>query len=396
MRVLQLTWEFPPRVIGGIASHVFDLSRALTRRGLEVHVVTCNFPGAKDYENIDGVHVYRSEAYATGDSFLGWILRMQKNMEEKACDIIKAIGGIDVIHAHDWLSGVAGIGVKHLFRKPLVVTMHSTEYGRRIGLNNDFQRSIHEIEDWLCHEAWRMITCSYYMRDHVSWCFRQSWNRIDVIPNGVDVTKFQFPLNYWEIRNRFALGGEKILLFVGRMVPEKGLDTLIGALPILLGHGVPVKVVAVGDGPQKDEYNILANEMGLGDKVHFAGHVDDFTLRALYKVSNVAVFPSRFEPFGIVALEAMASHCPVVATAVGGLNEIVDHEGTGLKVPPNDSGALAWAIERLIRDEGFKSWVIENAYRKCLWDYNWDRISEWTSGTYNRVLCEYGTGSWKP
>jgi glycosyltransferase involved in cell wall biosynthesis len=136
--------------------------------------------------------------------------------------------------------------------------------------------------------------------------------------------------------------------------------------------------------------------MGLGDKVHFAGHVDDFTLRALYKVSNVAVFPSRFEPFGIVALEAMASHCPVVATAVGGLNEIVDHEGTGLKVPPNDVGALAWAIERLIRDEGFRSWVVENAYRKCLWDYNWDRISEWTSGTYNRVSCEYGTGSWKP
>ena len=232
MRVLQLTWEFPPRVIGGIASHVFDLSRALTRRGVEVHVITCNFPGARDYEDIDGVHVYRSEAYATADSFLGWILRMQKNMEEKACDIIRSMGGIDMIHAHDWLSGVAGIGVKHLFRKPLVVTMHSTEYGRRIGLHNDFQRSIHEIEDWLCREAWRMIVCSYYMRDHVSWCFRQSRDKIDVIPNGVDVTKFQFSLNYWEFRSQFALGHEKILLFVGRMVPEKGLDMLIRTFPI--------------------------------------------------------------------------------------------------------------------------------------------------------------------
>ena len=111
---------------------------------------------------------------------------------------------------------------------------------------------------------------------------------------------------------------------------------------------MPAKVVAVGDGPQKDDYNALANELGLGDKVCFAGHVDDFTLRALYKVSNVAVFPSRFEPFGIVALEAMASYCPVVASAVGGLDEVVDHGGTGLKVPPNDVGALAWAIERIM------------------------------------------------
>jgi len=396
MSVLQLTWEFPPRVIGGIASHVFDLSRALRRRGLEVHVITCNFPGAREYENIDGVHVYRSESYATADSFLGWILRMQKNMEKKASDIIKTIGDIDVIHAHDWLSGVAGIGIKHLFRKPLVVTMHSTEYGRRIGLHNDFQRSIHEIEDWLCYEAWRLITCSYYMRDHVSWCFRQPWNKIDVIPNGVDVTKFEFPMNYWDIRNRFALGHEKILLFVGRMVPEKGLDTLIKALQILLQHGVPAKVVAVGDGPQKKDYETLVNDMGLGDKVYFAGHIDDWTLRALYRISDVAVFPSRFEPFGIVALEAMAAHCPVVASAVGGLNEVVDHGGTGLKVPPNNDGALAWAIERIIRDYGFKNWLVGNAYQKCLWNYNWDNISEWTLGTYNRVAYEYGNSSWKP
>ena len=81
----------------------------------------------------------------------------------------------------------------------------------------------------------------------------------------------------------------------------------------------------------------------------------------------------------------MASQCPVVASAVGGLNEVVDHGGTGLKVPPNDVGAFAWAIERIIRDYGFKTWLVENAYKKCLWNYNWDNISEWTLGTYNRV-----------
>ena len=396
MRVLHLSWEFPPRIIGGLASHLFDLSRALTRRGVETHVVTCNFPGAKEYENMEGVNVHRFEAYAAGDSFLSWALRMQKNMERKGCDLISLIKGVDIIHAHDWLSGVAGIGLKHLHRKPLITTMHSTEYGRRNGIHNDLQACIHEIESWLCYESWRIITCSYYMRDHVSWCFRAPENKVCVVPNGVDVTKFNFIFNYWEIRNRFAHASEKILLFVGRLVPEKGLDVLIKALPIILGNGVDAKIVVVGEGPQRDEYQRLANDYGLGNKILFTGHIDDWTLRALYRVADIAIVPSRFEPFGIVALEAMAAHCPLVASAVGGLNEIVDHEGTGLKAPPNNPEALALAILRIIRDLGFKDWIVNNAYQKCLWNYNWDKIAEWTTGVYEAVLREYDISSWKP
>lgn len=393
MRVLHLSWEFPPRIIGGIASHVFDLSRALIRRGVETHVVTCNFPGAREYENIDGVNLHRFEAYAAGDSFLSWALRMQENMERRGCDLINSLKGVDVIHAHDWLSGVAGIGLKNLYRKPLIITMHSTEYGRRTGIHNDLQACIHEIEGWLCYESWRIITCSYYMRDHVSWCFHIPENKICVIPNGVDVTKFYFSFNYWEIRNRFAHESEKILLFVGRLVPEKGLDVLIKALPIILGNGVNAKIVAVGEGPQRDEYQRLANYYGFGNKILFTGHIDDWTLRALYRVADVVIVPSRFEPFGIVALEAMAAHCPVVASAVGGLNEIVDYEGTGLKVPLNNPDALAWAMLRVIKDVGFKDWIVNNAYQKCLWNYNWDKIAEWTTGVYEAVLHECDTSS---
>ena len=393
MRVLHLSWEFPPRIIGGIASHVFDLSRALIRRGVETHVVTCNFPGAREYENIDGVNLHRFEAYAAGDSFLSWALRMQENMERRGCDLINSLKGVDVIHAHDWLSGVAGIGLKNLYRKPLIITMHSTEYGRRTGIHNDLQACIHEIEGWLCYESWRIITCSYYMRDHVSWCFHIPENKICVIPNGVDVTKFYFSFNYWEIRNRFAHESEKILLFVGRLVPEKGLDVLIKALPIILGNGVNAKIVAVGEGPQRDEYQRLANYYGFGNKILFTGHIDDWTLRALYRVADVVIVPSSFEPFGIVALEAMAAHCPVVASAVGGLNEIVDYEGTGLKVPLNNPDALAWAMLRVIKDVGFKDWIVNNAYQKCLWNYNWDKIAEWTTGVYEAVLHECDTSS---
>jgi glycosyltransferase involved in cell wall biosynthesis len=395
MRVLHLSWEFPPRIIGGIASHVFDLSRALARRSLDVHVMTCNFPGAKKFENIDGVNVNRFEAYATGDSFLGWALRMQKNMEISSSDLISGTGGFDVIHAHDWLSGVAGVGLKHLYRRPFITTMHSTEYGRRAGIHNDFQQSIHEIEGWITHESWRVITCSYYMRSHVAWCFHLPEDKISVIPNGVDVTKFSFNFNYWEVRNRFAHESQRILLFVGRLVPEKGLDTLINALPIILANGVNVKLVVVGEGPQKEMYQGMVNGYGLHEKVFFAGHIDDWTLRALYRVADVTVVPSKFEPFGIVALEAMAAHCPLVTTTTGGLNEIVDDGGTGLKVPTGDPNALAGAVLRIVRDVGFKNYIVENAYRKCLWNYNWDKIAEWTSGVYDAVLNEYGKGAWK-
>jgi len=234
------------------------------------------------------------------------------------------------------------------------------------------------------------------MRDHVSWVLHVPQNKFSVIPNGVDVTKFSFDFDYWGVRNRFAQGSERILLFVGRLVPEKGLDTLIAAMPIILLNGVNVKIVAVGEGPQKEAYQQMAKDYGLVHKVYFAGHVDDWTLRALYRVASVTVVPSKFEPFGIVALEAMAAHCPLVVTAAGGLNEIVDNEGTGLKVGVNNPRALAGAILRIIRDISFKDWIVNNAYQKCLWNYNWDKIAEWTAGVYDAVLNEYDRGPWKP
>jgi glycosyltransferase involved in cell wall biosynthesis len=217
-----------------------------------------------------------------------------------------------------------------------------------------------------------------------------------VIPNGVDATKFNFGFDYWQIRNRFADGSEKILLFVGRLVPEKGLDVLIAALPNILSSGVNAKIVVVGEGPQREQYQQMANDYGLGHKIRFVGYIDDWTLRALYRVSDATVVPSKFEPFGIVALEAMAARCPLVVSAVGGLNEIVDHEHTGLKVPVNNPDALAWAIMRIIRDAGFRDWITNNAYQKCLWNYNWNNIATWTAGVYDAVLHEYDAGSWKP
>jgi glycogen(starch) synthase len=321
---------------------------------------------------------------------------MQKEMERKTIEIVNSIGNIDIIHAHDWVSGLAGIGLKHLYRKPLIATIHSTEFGRRFGLHDDFQRSIHELENWLCYEAWHLITCSKYMLDHVSWCFGQPKNRLSIIYNGVDVTQWKHSVDYEKERSKFAHNNERILLFVGRMVHEKGIDLIVKAMPNLLKKGLNVKAVLVGEGPRRKDYQRLSWDIGVGERVYFTGHIPDQTLISLYNVADAAIFPSRFEPFGIVALEAMAARCPVIVSDVGGLSEIVDHEMNGLKVPPDDPTALSLAIERIMTDNSFRNSIIQKAYEKCLEEYNWNIIAETTIDLYHRIQNEWNKGVWKP
>jgi len=170
---MMLTWEYPPRVIGGISPHIYFLSKSLVENNVNVHVVTCDFPGAPLHEVIDGVEVHRIDSYKNpAPDFATWVYLMNMNMQKEAAAIAaKLPEPIDVFHAHDWLVANAGIGLKHIFRKPLIVTMHSTEIGRRDGLHTSNEKMIHETEAWLTYEAWKVICCSDYMVQHVKWAF---------------------------------------------------------------------------------------------------------------------------------------------------------------------------------------------------------------------------------
>ena len=397
LHVLMLSWEFPPRIVGGLASHVFDLSRALIRRSLRVDVVTCDFPGAPSYEEVEGVHVHRADAYTIpSPDFASWALLMNLSLQKLAIEIVKKEGvKVDLIHAHDWLSAPAGIAIKNLTRKPLVATIHSTESGRRSGLHSDYQRMIHEIEWWLTFQAWRVICCSYFMRDQVHHLFGTPVGKIDVIPNGVDGQKLALSFNKDEVRNRFAAPWEKIVLFVGRLVPEKGVNVLVGAVPKVLKAYPNVKFVIVGDGYMRKALMDDAHMFGVYHKVYFTGFLDDQTLRMLYRCADLAVFPSLYEPFGIVALEAMAAGLPVIVSDTGGFSEIVDHTVNGIKVPPNNSDALAWWIIHLLSDPGYSDWLRHNALKKISDVYNWDRIAEKTMLVYEGILKEHEESAWK-
>ena len=392
-----LSWEFPPRVIGGISPHVFYLSKSLAKNGMKVHVVTCDFPGAPAHETIDGVEVYRVDSYKNpSPDFATWVYLMNLNMQKEAAAIAaKLEEKVDVFHAHDWLVATAGIGLKHVFRKPLLVTMHSTEIGRRDGIHTGTEKMIGETEAWLTYEAWKVICCSQYMVSHVKWAFGVPDDKLVMVPNGVDMQVYDEAAreDLKPFRSAFALPEEKLVLFVGRLVYEKGAHVLINAIPKIL-EKVNAKFVIVGSGYMKDQLSTIVRSMGLEHKVLFTGFVDEETLLKLQCCANVSVVPSLFEPFGIVALEAMAAKSPVVVSDTGGLGEIVDHDVTGVKVYPNNTESLAWGITKVLLDEKYRNSLRENAYKRIQEKYDWDKIAQQTKQIYESVLGEYSKSFW--
>ncbi len=393
IRVMMLTWEYPPRIIGGISPHVYYLSKYLAKNGAKVYVVTCDFPGALQHETIEGVEVFRISAYRNpAPDFASWVYLMNVNMQKDAAAIAKDLGGVDIFHAHDWLVATASIGLKHVFRKPLIATIHSTEIGRRNGLHSDYERMIHETEAWLTYEAWRVICCSNYMRNHVKEVFQLPGDKLDMIPNGVETREYE-EIDTGNFRMKFALPEEKIVLFVGRLVYEKGVHILINAIPKIL-EKVNAKFIIVGDGYMRENLLKLVKKMELAHKVLFTGFLDDKTLRKLQRCADVSVVPSLFEPFGIVALEAMAAKSPVVVSDTGGLSEIVEHDITGVKVYPNNPESLAWGITRVLLDGKYANWIRENAYKKVKEVYSWEKISRQTKKVYLEVLNQYSRAYW--
>lgn len=397
LSVMMFSWEYPPRIIGGISPHIYYLSKSLARNGVKVYVITCDFPGAPAHEVVDGVEVYRIDSYKNpAPDFATWVYLMNVNMQKEAAAIMRSLGGrIDIFHAHDWLVATAGIGLKHVFRKPFFATVHSTEIGRRNGIHSDYERMIHETEAWLTYEAWKVVCCSDYMVQHIKWAFGLPTDKLMMIPNGVNIEAYKKneKEDLARFRNKYALPEEKIVLFVGRLVYEKGVHVLVNAAPKVL-EKTNAKFIIVGNGYMKDQLLNIVNSTGLAHKVMFTGFVDDDTLRKLQRCADVSVVPSLFEPFGIVALEAMAARSPVVVSDTGGLSEIVNHDVDGAKVYTGNPDSLAWGITRVLTNEQYANTIRTNAYQKIQEKYNWEKIGQQTKNLYENVLAEHSKSFW--
>jgi glycosyltransferase involved in cell wall biosynthesis len=395
MRILTLAWEFPPRIVGGIARHVSELYPELVNLGHDIHLLTIEFGQAPGFEIVDGINVHRVAVHPS-HQFFQWVTSMNETMEAHGVKLLQEDGPFDLIHAHDWLVGDAAIALKHAFKLPLVSTIHATEFGRHNGLHTPTHYYIGSKETRLAAESWRMIVCSQYMRQEVQYALHATHDKIDVVYNGIRPEKKpqRQEFDYWQFRRRFAADYERIVYYVGRMTHEKGIQVLISAAPrILWETGGTVKCVIIGSG-NTDPLKHLAWELGIWEKCYFTGFMPDDDLNKFQTIADCAVFPSLYEPFGIVALESFAARVPVVVSDTGGLPEVVHHTKTGIVTHTNSVDSLAWGILEVLRNPGYSKWLIDNAYTDLDRRFNWAKLARQTETIYQQVVQERQGVEW--
>jgi glycosyltransferase involved in cell wall biosynthesis len=384
----MLSWEYPPRIIGGLSRVVQELSKQLVKLGVEVHVVTADHPGTAEHEIDEGVFVHRvkTQPDATPD-FLTWVARLNYGLLQYAIELHRK-NPFDLIHAHDWMVADAAWVLKKGFGLPIIATMHATEAGRMHGLHNDLQRYIHQIEWRLTYESWEVIVNSLHMNNELQHSFGLPATKIKVIPNGINPEQFNFPFDPKSLRHQYASDHEQIVLYVGRMVLEKGVQILLNAVPHILYGDPNTKFLLVGTGYYLDELKKQAEYLGISNNVRFLGYVSDDELKRLYKIADTVCIPSLYEPFGIVALEGMAAKVPVVISDTGGLTDFVQHMVTGITTYAGDSGSLAWGLWEALHNKELAKKIADEAYRRVNTIYHWKIIAGQTLRIYERVLQE--------
>lgn len=422
MRILMLSWEYPPHIVGGLGAHVAALVPALVRAGIQVQVVTPRWAGGTEQEpvvkaekekrrrkspkqsargrrkqsGISWVHRVRPPVMSMGNFFAD-AQETNLDLEERAHFLFEDSGGFDLIHAHDWLVGFAATSLKRIHKTPLLATIHATERGRGRGnLKSETALSINGAEWWLTYEAWRVITASQFMANEVREYFTVPADKIDIVPNGVDVELFERydPADLQVFRSHRADPQQPIVFSVGRLVQEKGAQLLTEAAPRVLAHKPDCRFVIAGTGPMLEHIRRRVWELGIGERVQVVGFISDEDRNRLLKVADAAVFPSIYEPFGIVALEAMAAKCPVVVSSVGGLAEVVRHGETGLTVFPDSVESLAWGVLQVLENPRAAKVRAERAYRMVKEEYSWDHIARCTIDIYERIVRERAGVKW--
>ena len=379
MRVLILSWEYPPLIEGGLARHVRKLAENLAAQGVDVHVLARGLEESPPEEEVDGVLVHRvrePERPRGLSEFVTWIEHMNADMLAAGVEVGDRYD-FDLVHGHDWLVAVAGDHLAKRFRCPFVVTIHATEYGRHQGwVDKHPQSHIHGVERWMANRAERVITCSAYMREHVADIYGLEEERIAVVPNGIDPSELVPVGDLDTLRTRFAEPDEKLVLLVGRLVYEKGFQLALEALPGLIERLGDVRFVVAGSGTAEADLRRQATELGLDPYGTFLGWIGDDVLHSLYRIADLTVVPSLYEPFGLVALEAMASGCPCIVADTGGLREIVpEDDRVGLRFNGGDPEHLATMVERLLTDAPLRDRLVAEASEHVL-SFDWADVAK--------------------
>jgi len=381
MRVAMLSWEYPPLVVGGISAHVEGLAQALVRAGHEVVVFSLHHADVPDDMTVDGVRVLRAR------TDLPWIpdgdlVARMASANHQIVQLAAQLGTWrpDVVHAHDWLVAWAGDTLRALWGIPLVATIHATERGRHGGhLPPGMPAAINAAEWWLTYQAREVICCSRFMAREVVDGFDLPLDKLHLVPNGVDP-------RLWAPAAPNGDGREPLVLAWGRVQYEKGFQVLASAIALLRQRVPGIHCVIAGRGSYLPDLQSYIDLEGVSDIVQLAGFVPDTDLRTLLHRAGCAVIPSLYEPFGIVALEAMAAGAPTIVARTGGLAEILDGTGAGLLFEPGSAEELASAIEKVLTDPAAAA-ALTSASADLLGEhYSWDAIAVSTLTVYAQAL----------
>jgi glycogen(starch) synthase len=384
-RVLILSWEYPPVIEGGLARHVRKLAEELVALGTAVDVLTRGRDSSRSSENQGGVMVHRvcEPSFPQDlDRFLAWVEQMNEDMLAAGRGLAEE-HTYDLVHGHDWLVAHASAALADLLEIPYVTTIHATEHGRHQGwVDKPPQSNIHAVERWMARRADSVITCSHYMRGHAADIYDIDERRITVIPNGIDPSDLRPVDDLDALRQKFAAPEQKLVLLVGRLVYEKGFQLAFDALPGVIEKVPGVRFLVAGSGTHETELKAQAERLGLAGHGVFLGWIGDDALHSLYRISDLCVVPSLYEPFGLVALEAMASGCPCIVADTGGLREVVPAgERVGLRFNGGDPEHLGVMIERLLVDEELRDRLVAEASEHVL-SFDWSDVAQRTAGVY--------------
>ena len=358
--VLHVSWEYPPLVYGGLGRHVDDLTRAWVRAGGPCGVVTSGEDvvgrgrSAVPQEVRGGVEVARvrrDPPRAPWSALTTAVDQLGEALVEGGRRLAEQLRP-QVVHAHDWMAAGAGSVLAQALQVPMVLTLHATEHGRRQGrLDGALPLAVHRREVAAVAAADRVVVCSRAMRTEAVDALGADPDRVDVVAAGVDVDRWDpSAADRARARRRWAPDAQPLVVAAGRLEWEKGFSTLLRALPGVLTAAPGTVTVLAGEGSYSPVLADLAASLGLDDAVVTPGHLGERDLAALLGAADVVVVPSRYEPFGLVALEAQAAGAAVVVTRVGGLADLVDDGRTGLVVGQGDVHALTDAVGALLAD----------------------------------------------
>ena len=412
MRIGFFVWEYPPELVGGLGTYAEYITREFVELGNDVSVFTLNPGDLKTREILRGVEVHRPLIADASNVFPMFVIDDLKKWGTNIrlfndifiyniLSATKFINGLikkegytfDVVCVHDWLSSIAGLIIKNETKIPVIFHVHSTERGRSGGQGSSV---VSHLEYATAQKADRIITVSHTMRDDLT---RHGWpqSKISVVWNGVDPERYN-PKECREedvekIREKYAIPKDwKMLLFLGRLTWVKSVRNLLQAMPMVFSEYPKTKLVILGKGEEQRDIVETAERLGIKDKIIYRFEFIPEDERILhYAAADLCVFPSVYEPFGIVSLEAMSMAKPVVVGAQGvvGFREQVVSSGpdqNGVHVNGGDPADIAWGIKEVLKDpERAKKWG-ENGRKRVLEFFTWRKAAEQTLEIYKTLL----------